>query len=148
TNAEGSNLTTFGVALGTPAYMAPEQASADPLTDHRADIYAFGVMAYELLTGQPPFAGRPPSATLAAHVKEEPEPVDRRREARPPALAPLVMACLGKPARHPAAERRRGSEGAGKRRYPRHRPVAIRSGRRFVTNDATLACPGGYRPGV
>src|SRR4030095_5706453 len=96
TNAEGSNLTTFGVALGTPAYMAPEQASADPLTDHRADIYAFGVMAYELLTGQPPFAGRPPSATLAAHVKEEPEPVDRRREALPPALAQLVMRCLAK----------------------------------------------------
>ncbi|HWP72535.1 MAG TPA: tetratricopeptide repeat protein, partial [Gemmatimonadaceae bacterium] len=84
------------VALGTPAYMAPEQASADPLTDHRADIYAFGVMAYELITGQPPFAGRPPSATLAAHVKEEPEPVDRRRDALPPALAQLVMRCLAK----------------------------------------------------
>ncbi len=76
--------------------MAPEQASADPLTDHRADIYAFGVMAYELLTGQPPFAGRPPHATLAAHVKEEPESVDRRREAVPPALAQLVMRCLAK----------------------------------------------------
>ena len=96
TNAEGSNLTTSGVALGTPAYMAPEQATADPLTDHRADIYAFGVMAYELLTGQPPFAGRPPHATLAAHVKEEPEPVERRREAVPPALAQLVMRCLAK----------------------------------------------------
>ena len=96
TNADGADLTTSGVALGTPAYMAPEQASADPLVDHRADIYAFGVMAYELLTGQPPFAGRPPSATLAAHVKEEPEPVERRREAIPPALAHLVMRCLAK----------------------------------------------------
>jgi serine/threonine-protein kinase len=96
TNAEGSNLTAFGVALGTPAYMAPEQASADPMVDHRADIYAFGVMAYELLTGQPPFAGRPPHATLAAHVKEEPESVERRREAVPPALAQLVMRCLAK----------------------------------------------------
>jgi serine/threonine-protein kinase len=66
------------------------------MVDHRADIYAFGVMAYELLTGQPPFAGRPPHATLAAHVKEEPESVERRREAVPPALAQLVMRCLAK----------------------------------------------------
>jgi tRNA A-37 threonylcarbamoyl transferase component Bud32 len=91
-----TGLTSLGVALGTPAYMAPEQATASPQTDHRADIYALGIMAYELLTGLPPFAGRPPQAVLAAHVIEDPEPVERRRAAVPPVLAALVRDCLAK----------------------------------------------------
>lgn len=66
------NLTTIGVALGTPTYMAPEQATADPATDHRADIYAVGVIAYELLTGRPPFTGTTPQQILAAHVTQAP----------------------------------------------------------------------------
>jgi serine/threonine-protein kinase len=76
--------------------MAPEQATADPATDHRADVYAFGVLAYEMLTGQPPFTGRNPSQLLAAHVTELAEPVSRRRPNLPPALAALVMRCLEK----------------------------------------------------
>src|ERR1043165_284366 len=76
--------------------MSPEQARADPMIDHRADIYAFGALAYELLSGQPPFAGRPPQAMLAAHVTETPEPVGRRRPGPPPALANLVTRCLAK----------------------------------------------------
>jgi len=95
-NAEHGGLTSVGVALGTPAYMAPEQASADPSVDHRADIYSFGVLAYELLTGQPPFAGRTPQHVLAAHVTEVPEAINRRRASLPPALAALVMRCLEK----------------------------------------------------
>jgi serine/threonine protein kinase len=91
-----TGLTSLGVALGTPAYMAPEQATANPQTDHRADIYALGAMAYELLTGLPPFAGRTPQAVLAAHVIEDPEPVERRRGAVPPMLAALVRECLAK----------------------------------------------------
>ena len=55
--AAAPSLTTVGVALGTPAYMAPEQATADPKVNYRADIYAAGVLAFELLTGHPPFAG-------------------------------------------------------------------------------------------
>jgi len=93
-----SGVTSVGVALGTPAYMAPEQASADPRVDHRADVYAWGVLAYELITGQSPFAGRTPQAMLAAHVTEEPEDVGRRRANTPPALADLVMRCLAKSA--------------------------------------------------
>ncbi|MEO7456713.1 MAG: protein kinase, partial [Gemmatimonadaceae bacterium] len=89
-------LTTLGVALGTPAYMSPEQASADPLVDHRTDIYAFGVVAYEMLTGQPPFTGRTPQALIAAHVTEIVEPIERRRSALPRALGALVMRCLEK----------------------------------------------------
>ncbi len=95
-NSEAGNVTSMGVALGTPAYMAPEQACADPAVDHRADIYAFGVMAYELLTGQPPFSGRTPQGLLAAHVTETPELITRRRPTIPPALGNLVMRCLEK----------------------------------------------------
>jgi tRNA A-37 threonylcarbamoyl transferase component Bud32/tetratricopeptide (TPR) repeat protein/TolB-like protein len=90
------SLTTAGVALGTPTYMAPEQAAADPLTDHRADLYALGVLAYEMLTGEPPFVRSTPQAVLAAHVTEAPVPVTERRGTVPPALASLVMRCLEK----------------------------------------------------
>jgi serine/threonine-protein kinase len=90
------NLTTAGVALGTPIYMAPEQAAADPHTDHRADIYAFGVVAYELLAGRPPFTGATPQSVLAAHVTMAPDAVTKYRASIPPALAALVMRCLEK----------------------------------------------------
>ena len=91
-----SGLTSLGVALGTPAYMSPEQATADPNVDHRADIYAFGCVAYEMFAGRSPFAGRPPQQLLAAHVSEMPEPLLKRRASVPPALAALVMKCLEK----------------------------------------------------
>jgi serine/threonine protein kinase len=97
-----TGLTSLGVALGTPTYMAPEQATASPQTDHRADIYALGVVAYEMLTGFPPFTGRSAQAMLAAHVVEEPEPLERRRPSVPPMLAGLIRACLAKrPAERP-----------------------------------------------
>jgi tRNA A-37 threonylcarbamoyl transferase component Bud32/TolB-like protein len=91
-----TGLTELGVALGTPAYMAPEQAAADPLVDHRADLYAFGCLAYECLSGEPPFAGRPTRALLAAQLTETPEALARRRPNLPPALTTLVMRCLEK----------------------------------------------------
>ena len=97
--AEGSGATATGLAIGTPTYMAPEQALGNPSVDHRADLYALGVVAYEMLTGQPPFAGRPPQALLAAHATETPEPVIKRRPSVPPALATLVTRLLEK---HPA----------------------------------------------
>ena len=91
-----TGLTSLGVALGTPAYMSPEQASADPHVDHRADIYSFGVLAYELLAGTSPFAGRPLTQILAAQVSELPDSVLKRRPNTPPALTSLVMRCLEK----------------------------------------------------
>jgi tetratricopeptide (TPR) repeat protein len=93
---DASGITTVGVALGTPSYMAPEQAAADPNTDHRADIYAFGVLAYEMLTGEPPFTGKTAQQVLAAHMTEAPAPVTRRRQSVPEPLAELVMRCLEK----------------------------------------------------
>ena len=89
-------LTTIGVALGTPAYMAPEQAEASDHIDHRADIYAVGAMAYELLAGVPPCAGKSPQMVLVAHVTEVPKAVTEHRNAVPLALAHLVMRCLEK----------------------------------------------------
>jgi tetratricopeptide (TPR) repeat protein len=90
------SVTTAGVALGTPAYMAPEQAAADPHIDHRADLYALGAMAYEMLCGRPPFVAPTPQAVLAAHVTTAPEDVTRSRETAPPQLSALVMKCLEK----------------------------------------------------
>ena len=92
----GSALTSQGVVLGTPAYMSPEQAAADPATDHRTDLYAVGAMAYEMLTGHHVFSERSPQAMLAAHAVERPEPIDKRRYAVPPTLASLVMRSLEK----------------------------------------------------
>ena len=91
-----SSLTSMGIALGTPAYMAPEQAAADPNVDHRADLYALGALAYEMLTARPPFNGPTPQAVLAAHVTQAPEPVTAHRETVPPALSELILRCLAK----------------------------------------------------
>ncbi|HUR91567.1 MAG TPA: protein kinase [Gemmatimonadaceae bacterium] len=90
------NLTTRGVAVGTPAYMSPEQAAADPTMDHRSDIYSWGILAYEMITGQPPFAGRSAGALIAAQIAEAPEAVERKRPTVPHALGGLVMRCLAK----------------------------------------------------
>ena len=92
----GSSLTSVGVALGTPAYMSPEQAAADPTTDHRADLYAVGALAYEMLTGQQVFSARSPQAMLAAHAIEKPEPIDKRRPSVPAQLSSLIMRSLEK----------------------------------------------------
>lgn len=89
-------ITTAGIALGTPDYMAPEQASADPHLDHRVDIYALGAVAYELLTGRPVFMGTTAKMKLAAHLTETPAPVTKYRETVPRPLEVLVMRCLEK----------------------------------------------------
>jgi Tol biopolymer transport system component/tRNA A-37 threonylcarbamoyl transferase component Bud32 len=92
-------LTSVGVALGTPTYMAPEQASADPGLDHRVDIYALGVVAYELLAGRPPFTGHTAQEVLAAHMTRPPEPIRNFRANVAPAVETIVLRCLEK---HPA----------------------------------------------
>lgn len=86
----------LGVALGTPTYMAPEQAAGDPEIDQRADIYAVGVLAYELLAGQPPFRDPSIRGMLSAHVARSPEPLRLHRKDVPPALERFVMRCLAK----------------------------------------------------
>lgn len=90
--------TTTGMAIGTPAYMAPEQLAADPAADHRVDIYGVGLLAYELLTGTSPFSGSSPQATLAAQLTRMPEPPHRTLSDIPEALSALIMHCLQKDA--------------------------------------------------
>jgi tetratricopeptide (TPR) repeat protein/tRNA A-37 threonylcarbamoyl transferase component Bud32 len=89
-------ITTAGVALGTPTYMSPEQAVGAPNVDHRADIYAVGVMAYEMLVGEPPFAGANPQAILSAHVTQAPKALTESRTTVSPELGAAVMKCLEK----------------------------------------------------
>jgi tetratricopeptide (TPR) repeat protein len=98
TSAPGATLTQIGTSIGTPAYMAPEQAAGDPDIDHRADIYSLGAMAYELLAGRPVFADRTAQRMLAAHMSEAPRPISDFRPDTPPLLADLVMRCLAKDA--------------------------------------------------
>ncbi len=92
----GETLTQVGTSIGTPAYMAPEQAAGDPSTDHRADLYAYGVMAYEMLAGRTPFTAATPTKLLAAHMSEAPRDIRELRGDCPPALADTVMRCLAK----------------------------------------------------
>ena len=93
--AVDTGITTGGFAVGTPAYMAPEQAAGSKTLDHRADLYAVGIVAYEILTGSPPFTGATPEQILAAQLTEKPRPILQRRTI-PPALASVVMRCLEK----------------------------------------------------
>ena len=96
-------LTGVGITLGTPAYMAPEQAIADSGADHRVDLYAAGLVCYEMLTGGSPFEADTPQAMLAAHLGTPPRPLGVMRADAPPRLVRLVMQCLEKePARRPA----------------------------------------------
>ena len=90
------SLTSMGLAVGTPAYMSPEQASGEPNVDHRADLYALGAMAFEMLTGRPVFVRPNAQSLLAAHVTQAPENVGQLRPAIPPGLNAVVMRCLEK----------------------------------------------------
>jgi serine/threonine-protein kinase len=87
--------TQTGVILGTPAYMSPEQCRAQPV-ERQSDIYAFGVIAYEILTGGVPHRGADPVATLLAHVHDEPERPSRRRPALPRELDDVILGLLAK----------------------------------------------------
>ena len=135
----GGALTAAGTSLGTPAYMAPEQATGDEV-DHRADVYAWGVVAYELLAGSHPFAGKTTAQQLvAAHIAETPAPLARAGRRLPPALSACVMRSLEKdPARRPtsAAELLTALESS-------ERPQRPVTGRRVVSAIVGVALVAG-----
>ena len=89
-------ITAHGIAIGTPAYMAPEQAAGDPATDHRADLYALGIVSWEMLTGTPPYHGLSPQQVMASHMVNSPPPIGSRRYDVPVALAAVVDQLLVK----------------------------------------------------
>ncbi len=91
--AENSSLTASGMVVGTPTYMSPEQVVGDAV-DHRADLYALGIVGYEMLAGRPPFGGSTPTEVLMKRVATPAEPVERARPEAPPALAAVINRCL------------------------------------------------------
>ncbi len=91
-----SSLTGTGFAIGSTAYMAPEQAAGDPNLDHRADLYSAGLLWYELLVGSHPFAGLSPQQQLAAHFTRDIVPLHTLRPSVSPGLSALVERCLEK----------------------------------------------------
>src|SRR5262249_2228720 len=105
-DADGAKLTLDGAVAGTPAYLSPEQAGGQDAVDARSDIYSVGALAYFLLSGLPPFAGRTGMKLSPAHLYEGPEPLSRHRPDVPGDLEAVILRCLAKDpnARFPDAE--------------------------------------------
>ncbi len=102
---EGSLRTETGATIGTPAYMAPEQCLSAPNVDGKADVYALGIILYELLSGQLPFAAQHSFDFMAAHVRSEPRPIVDVLPDLPPEVANLVHSMLIKePTLRPSME--------------------------------------------
>src|SRR5687768_12007274 len=93
---DAGRLTATGMAIGTPAYMSPEQAAGDREIDGRSDLYSLGVVAYQMLVGEPPFVANSTPAMLVKHISERPTPVTQRRSDIPQDLARAVMVLLEK----------------------------------------------------
>jgi Tol biopolymer transport system component len=95
-SADTASITTSGVIIGTPAYMAPEQAADDRELDGRADIYALGCVVYESLVGEPPFSGLTAWNVTARHAAQPPMPIRAIRPRVPPAVEKVIMRALEK----------------------------------------------------
>jgi eukaryotic-like serine/threonine-protein kinase len=96
TDSGDSRLTATGMAIGTPAYMSPEQSAGDSAIDGRSDLYSLGVVGYQMLCGQPPFVANNTPSMLVKHLSEKPIPVDERWPDLPQDLCRAVMICLEK----------------------------------------------------
>jgi len=94
--AGGESLTQTGMAIGTPAYMSPEQAAGEPNLDGRSDLYALGCVTYEMLAGQPPFTGPTVESVVHQHLAAAPRPVTQLRSALPTAVSDALQRALAK----------------------------------------------------
>lgn len=137
---DAATLTATGVVMGTPTYLSPEQVTGEP-ADHRADIYALGIVAYEMLAGRPPFEGSTPTAAMLRRLAGPPDPVVKVRPDVPPALAAVVESCLAAdPNQRPqsAAEIVHALGDAGTN-TARSLPLHIRKARRPVNRTMRIA---------
>src|SRR5207237_6345671 len=89
--AGGARITQTGISLGTPQYMSPEQAVGERTITARSDIYSLGAVTYEMLTGEPPFAGATVQAIVSKIMTEKPTPISRLRETVPETVDDAVM---------------------------------------------------------
>jgi len=142
---DSGRLTATGMAIGTPAYMSPEQAAGDRQIDGRSDLYSLGVVAYQMLVGEPPFVANSTPAMLVKHISERPTPVTQRRSDVPNDLARAVMMCLEKePAmRFPSAGALVTALDSG--HVPEMRSVAVAPERPMTPMQAApMAAPAPY----
>jgi serine/threonine-protein kinase len=93
---EGGNLTASGELIGSPEYMSPEQAAGSADLDHRTDIYSWGIVGFELLTGKPPFRGTTVTEILYKHMTDRPPDLKQLRTDAPAKLASVINTCLEK----------------------------------------------------
>ena len=153
TPSPDATLTQAGTVIGTPTYMAPEQATGDAAVDHRADIYSFGCVAYELFTGHPPFQEQTTHLLIAAHLMAVPRPITELRVDVPHPAADLIARCLAKaPADRPQSAREllpalEGGPGASTAALPRGQREGLTKQARIsiaVTVFAAVAAIAGY----
>ena len=120
--AGGRRMTETGMSVGTPQYMAPEQAMGDKAVDHRADVYALGAVTYEMLAGEPPFTGPTAQAIVAQVLTEGPRPLIGRRQRIAPEIEDAVLRALEKlPADRFSSAAEFGAALAGQRPAPSRR---------------------------
>jgi tetratricopeptide (TPR) repeat protein/tRNA A-37 threonylcarbamoyl transferase component Bud32 len=127
TAAGGQHLTDTGIALGTPAYMSPEQATGEQTIDGRSDLYSLGCVLYEMLAGEPPFTGPTAQAILAKRFADAVPRVSVVREAVPPAVEAAITKLL---ARAPADRFATAQQFAAALAAPAPAPEGARSSRR------------------
>ncbi len=96
TAADAERLTGTGLSIGTPSYMSPEQASGERVLDARSDIYALGCVAYEMLSGEPPFTGPTLQAVFVATMSDDPRPIADRRPSVPMTVAIAIHRALAR----------------------------------------------------
>lgn len=151
-----AGMTGLGISIGTPAYMAPEQLAADPMLDHRADIYAWGLVAYELLSGHYAFEGKSGAGLMQAQLGTNPPALATRQPSVPSHLSVLVANALSKdPSQRPQSaneliaaldESSVSSRGAAIQQSSRSRRMGLFAGVALVAAIASVVVWKAFKP--